>query len=35
VRLAARGDGNDWHGYILAGTAMPMRSNARVNWFLR
>ena len=35
VRLAARRDGDDWHVYILAGTAMPMRSNARVSWLRR
>ena len=31
VRLAARRDGDDRHGYILAGTAIPIRSTARVS----
>jgi hypothetical protein len=31
VGLGARRNGDDWHGYILAGTAMPIRSSARVN----
>ena len=30
-RLAARCDNDAWHGYIRVGTAMPMRSSARVS----
>ena len=29
--LAARRDDDAWHGYIRAGTAMPIRSSARVS----